>query len=114
MTTGYPSTMIIRLPMDRLIIRGVRTLRTCSGLRRMRTVSALPRKPIERMRNITIPYVRYQASCQLKMVPCSCSFELDMFLCREDVNCLCRSTLHLSQEQVFSYILCLINENEDV
>ena len=78
MTTGYPSTMMIRLPIERLIMRGVRALRTCSGLRRMRTVNELPTKPIERMRNMTIPYVRYQASCQLKMAPCSSSF--DMFL----------------------------------
>lgn len=86
MTTGYPSTMMIRLPIDRLIIRGVKALRTCSGLRRMRTVSVLPRKPIDRMRNITIPYVRYQASCQLKVDPCSCSFEFDMFLCQGELK----------------------------
>lgn len=64
-TTGYPSTMIIKLPMDRLIIRGVSDLLACSGLRKMITVKVLPRKPMERIANITIPYARYQASCQL-------------------------------------------------
>ena len=95
MTTGYPRTIMIRLPIDRLIMRGVRALLTCSGLRRMRTVNALPRKPIVRMRNITIPYVRYQASCQLKMAPCSCSFEFDMFLGGQgELKCELSFSLH--------------------
>ena len=77
--TGYPRMMIIKLPMERFNISGVSDLLACSCLRKMITVRALPRKPMERMAIIITAYARCQTLSQLKVyVLCAASVEVDM------------------------------------
>lgn len=82
MITGYPRIIIIKLPMERFSISGVSDLPACSCLRKMITVRALPRKPMERMAIIITAYARCQTLSQLKVyVLCAALVEVDMFPC---------------------------------
>ena len=82
MITGYPRIMIIKLPMERFSISGVSDLPACSCLRKMITVRALPRKPMERMAIIITAYARCQTLSQLKLyVLFAASVEVDMLPC---------------------------------
>ena len=65
--------------MERFNISGVSDLLACSCLRKMITVRALPRKPMERMAIIITAYARCQTLSQLKVyVLCATSVEADM------------------------------------